>query len=95
MFRTGKVYAIMGPNASGKTTLLLTLTGLLKPRKGSVRIFGKIVKSLKDVVGIVSFVPQNPDLILMFETVKNELMERARRRNLSFCLLYTSPSPRD
>lgn len=37
----GKVIALLGGNGSGKTTILNTLTGLIKPRSGSVRLAGQ------------------------------------------------------
>lgn len=36
----GTVAAIIGPNASGKTTLLETMAGLISPIEGTVRVFG-------------------------------------------------------
>lgn len=36
----GKVIAVLGPNASGKTTLLRTIAGLLSPTKGYVELDG-------------------------------------------------------
>ncbi|RLF15089.1 MAG: hypothetical protein DRJ97_04905 [Thermoprotei archaeon] len=78
-FKEGLVYAVMGPNASGKTTLLLTIMGLLKPRRGVVKVAGRRVRGLKDLVGVVGYVPQNPDLILMFESVEDELAERSKK----------------
>jgi branched-chain amino acid transport system ATP-binding protein len=33
---------LLGRNGAGKTTLLKSLVGLLRPRRGSVRVFGKI-----------------------------------------------------
>ncbi len=37
----GVVYGILGPNGSGKTTLLGLLLTILRPDKGSIRIFGE------------------------------------------------------
>ncbi|MDW8114619.1 MAG: ATP-binding cassette domain-containing protein, partial [candidate division WOR-3 bacterium] len=31
---------ILGPNGSGKTTLVKAILGLLKPKNGSIKIFG-------------------------------------------------------
>ncbi|MBN2508071.1 MAG: ABC transporter ATP-binding protein [Verrucomicrobia bacterium] len=38
--RTGEFFAILGPNAAGKTTTIKVLTGLIKPTAGVVRIAG-------------------------------------------------------
>lgn len=36
----GKIYGLLGPSGCGKTTLLRCIVGRLKPRHGSVRVFG-------------------------------------------------------
>jgi ABC-2 type transport system ATP-binding protein len=36
----GRVYGLVGANGAGKTTLLKHLLGLLRPQRGSVRVFG-------------------------------------------------------
>ena len=36
----GKIIAVLGPNASGKTTLLRTIAGLLAPSKGKITLDG-------------------------------------------------------
>lgn len=37
----GKVYGLVGANGAGKTTLLKHLLGLLRPQRGTVRVFGR------------------------------------------------------
>lgn len=38
----GEIVTLLGRNGAGKTTLLKSLVGLLRPRGGSVRLFGKV-----------------------------------------------------
>jgi ABC-2 type transport system ATP-binding protein len=38
--RRGEFFAVLGPNAAGKTTLLRVLAGLLKPSAGTARVVG-------------------------------------------------------
>jgi phospholipid/cholesterol/gamma-HCH transport system ATP-binding protein len=42
----GRVAAILGTSGSGKTTLLRLLAGQLRPKRGSVRVAGKVVHEL-------------------------------------------------
>ncbi|MBD2867175.1 ABC transporter ATP-binding protein [Paenibacillus arenilitoris] len=37
----GDVYGLFGPNGAGKTTLLKLITGLIRPDRGTVHLFGK------------------------------------------------------
>jgi branched-chain amino acid transport system ATP-binding protein len=39
--REGELTALIGPNGSGKTSLLNCINGFYRPQRGSIRIFGK------------------------------------------------------
>src|SRR5436190_22721931 len=47
--RVGEFYVLLGPNGAGKTTTLRMTTGLLKPDRGSIAVFG--IDVLADPVG--------------------------------------------
>jgi zinc/manganese transport system ATP-binding protein len=51
----GEFIGVLGPNGSGKTTLMRTLLGLIKPSRGSVRVFGRPPKRGDARIG---YVPQ-------------------------------------
>jgi zinc transport system ATP-binding protein len=45
---------VVGPNGGGKSTLLKLILGLLKPRTGTVSVFGQPPERVRDRVGYVS-----------------------------------------
>jgi branched-chain amino acid transport system ATP-binding protein len=63
--RTGSITLLLGPNGAGKSTVLKTLFGLLKPRQGSIQLYGKSVVGLtqKELLAQgIAFVPQGRNL---------------------------------
>jgi len=54
--QAGDFVAMIGPNGGGKTTLLRIMLGLLKPAKGTVRVFGQPPLQVSHRIG---YVPQN------------------------------------
>lgn len=42
----GSITCIVGPNGAGKSTVLRTISGLLKPRRGSVKFGGASIKGM-------------------------------------------------
>jgi energy-coupling factor transport system ATP-binding protein len=71
----GQFVAIMGRNASGKTTLVKHFNGLLKPTKGDVVIDGVNTKkaSCAELARKVGYVFQNPNDHLSADTVEEEI----------------------
>ena len=59
----GDFVSVVGPNGSGKTTLLKLALGLLKPRAGTVEVFGLAPEQARRRVG---YVPQHPHLDPLF-----------------------------
>ena len=51
----GDVFAILGPNGGGKTTLLKVILGLIPPDRGMVRVLGKAPEETRHRIG---YVPQ-------------------------------------
>jgi zinc transport system ATP-binding protein len=53
----GEFFGIIGPNASGKSTLLRLILGLLQPDRGSLRVLGAEPRKARTRIG---YVPQHP-----------------------------------
>ncbi|MBC1398240.1 ABC transporter ATP-binding protein [Listeria fleischmannii] len=58
----GKITALVGANGSGKSTILKTMSRLLKPSKGHVILDGKKIHqvSTKQIAKELAILPQNP-----------------------------------
>jgi len=54
----GELVFIIGPNGGGKTTLLKTITGALKPEHGKIKLFGVDISKFREW-WMVGYVPQN------------------------------------
>jgi energy-coupling factor transport system ATP-binding protein len=71
----GEFIAVMGRNASGKTTLVKHFNGLLKPGKVKVLVNGQDIKKLTvaELARQVGYVFQNPNDHLFADTVEEEI----------------------
>lgn len=81
--RRGLRTALLGPNGSGKTTMLFHVLGLLRSREGSVRVFGVDPAtewaSIRQRVGVVL---QNVDEQLISPTVADDVAFSPRQYGL-------------
>ena len=71
----GQVISVLGPNGHGKTTLLRTISGLLRLRGGAIRFDGKPIDGWRvdQIVGAgIVHIPQG-DLVFPQMTVKENL----------------------
>jgi len=71
----GEMLAVMGRNASGKTTLVKHINGLLKPSRGKILVFGQDVSgvSVAQSAARVGMVFQNPEEGFFADTVEEEI----------------------
>ena len=74
-FHEGEFIAIMGRNASGKTTLVKHINGLLKPTRGTVTVNGVDAgkSTIAALARTVGFIFQNPNDHLFADTVEEEV----------------------
>ena len=62
-FEKGKVYGLLGKNGTGKSTLLYLMMGLLRPKKGEVRVEGmNPTDRLPEMMREMFIVPEEYDL---------------------------------
>lgn len=80
----GDYCVIIGPNGSGKTTLLKLLCGLLKPRAGSIRLFGAPLSRgrRKALARLAALVPQAASTEAPFRVEEFVLLGRAPHQGL-------------
>lgn len=80
----GEFVAIVGANGSGKTTLVKHFSGILKPSRGSVKVFGRDTSSysVAELARHVGAVFQNPLHQFFNETVLDEVLFSARNMGI-------------
>ncbi len=59
----GELFSIIGPNGSGKTTIIKNILGLLRPTEGDVLVGGKSVKdNPKETKAKIGYIPDEPKI---------------------------------
>ena len=73
----GTLYAIVGGNGAGKSTMLKAVCGICKLYRGKVRLFGKAPADYRGSLfqGCLSMLPQDPKCIFVRQTVLEDLKE--------------------
>ncbi len=72
----GSTTMLIGPNGSGKTTVLRLMVGLLKPEKGVVQVLGGTPKAQRAQIG---YVPQRLDFDRTFPFTVLEFLRYSHR----------------
>lgn len=74
---TGEAVGILGPNGAGKSTLLRTISGLLKPKQGSIEYEGRDIAGVPphSVVKLgIAHVPEGRRIFTQLTVMENLLM---------------------
>ncbi|MCA2005080.1 MAG: ABC transporter ATP-binding protein [Ignavibacterium sp.] len=68
----GDVFGFLGPNGAGKSTTIRMLLSLIKPDKGSIKIFGKdLFKERLSILSNVGAIVEKPDFYGYLPAFKN------------------------
>lgn len=88
----GSTVTLLGPNGCGKTTLLKTINGLLKPHRGTVMVEEKVVSRMSqgELARCLGYVPQGHRSYFPFTSFDIVLTGR-----LPHISTFSAPGPRD
>ena len=78
---SGSLYAILGGNGAGKSTTLKAISGVCRPYRGKVTLFGKPVEKYKSSElfhGCLAMLPQDPKSLFVKKTVREDLAEMTK-----------------
>lgn len=70
-FKEGRIYALVGPNGSGKTIVLKALTGYIKLTKGQVKQDENIIREKNNYIENAGIIIETPNFISDFTVNEN------------------------
>jgi iron complex transport system ATP-binding protein len=78
----GEILGVIGPNGSGKTSLLKLLAKVLKPQEGVMRLFGQVLEDMSQaaVARSAALVPSESHQTFPFTVAETVLMGRFPHR---------------
>ena len=77
----GSLFAILGGNGAGKSTTLRAISGICRPYRGKITLFGKPMEKYKSSElfrGCLAMLPQDPKSLFVKKTVREELEEMTK-----------------
>ncbi len=90
----GEIYGILGPNGSGKTTMLKLIAAIIRPSSGNITVSGHdTIEETNYVKEITGYVPESPSLyesmtiseyLSFISSIRKVPEERASRREREF-----------
>ena len=72
---TNEIFSILGETGAGKTTLLNIISGLKKPYRGGVKIFGQKLSEYKSnslYKNNLAYLPQNPLAVFIKDSIRKD-----------------------
>ena len=90
---SGEIIAITGPSGVGKTTLIRTISGLVRPLKGKVSLFGQPF-GVRPKRGSLGYIPQRLGLV-RHASVLHNVMLGARAGNSNPYSIFPNSKIRD
>ena len=79
----GEILAVLGNNGAGKSTLCRSITGILKPKFGSIFLNNECIDSwsIKKKGSAIGYVMQNPNQMISQHMIKDEIALGLKCRN--------------